>query len=175
MRVAAGDLSILLNDTVTRANLAIITKQIDQFSARRMRLIANGMIHPKWSCPQRSKIAGLKSRSLRIRPVKPRCFKRESARSVVRKASFNSGLARSVKKPKVWLSVKKPRKKNCPGSPKSSSWNAYKPMCRLMLEVCKDLRQKLSNASDKETKKFHNEGELRCRSGCPQHERLWWV
>lgn len=39
-RVAAGDLLIRLDDTITRANLAVITKQIDQLTARRMRLAA---------------------------------------------------------------------------------------------------------------------------------------
>lgn len=39
-RVEAGELLIRLDDTITRANLAVITKQIDQLEARRMRLIA---------------------------------------------------------------------------------------------------------------------------------------
>lgn len=39
-RVAAGDVLIKLDDTITRANLAIITKQLDQLTARRFRLIA---------------------------------------------------------------------------------------------------------------------------------------
>lgn len=39
-RVAAGDLLIRLDATITRANLAVITKQIDQLTARRMRLAA---------------------------------------------------------------------------------------------------------------------------------------
>lgn len=38
-RVDAGELLIRLDDTVTRANLAIVTKQIDQLTARRMRLV----------------------------------------------------------------------------------------------------------------------------------------
>ncbi|MBN7808374.1 HlyD family type I secretion periplasmic adaptor subunit [Agrobacterium rosae] len=38
--VKAGDLLIRLDDTVTRANLAMVTKQINQFSARRLRLVA---------------------------------------------------------------------------------------------------------------------------------------
>ena len=39
-RVAVGDLLIRIDDTITRANLAIVTKQIDQLSARRLRLVA---------------------------------------------------------------------------------------------------------------------------------------
>ncbi|KPF41418.1 HlyD family type I secretion periplasmic adaptor subunit [Rhizobium sp. AAP43] len=39
-RVALGDLLIRMDDTITRANLAIVTKQIDQLSARRLRLVA---------------------------------------------------------------------------------------------------------------------------------------
>ncbi|MGL4094409.1 HlyD family type I secretion periplasmic adaptor subunit [Agrobacterium cavarae] len=39
-RVEAGDVLIKLDDTITRANLAIITKQLDQLTARRYRLIA---------------------------------------------------------------------------------------------------------------------------------------
>ncbi len=39
-RVEAGDVLIKLDDTITRANLAIITKQLDQLTARRFRLIA---------------------------------------------------------------------------------------------------------------------------------------
>lgn len=39
-RVAVGDLLIRMDDTITRANLAIVTKQIDQLSARRLRLVA---------------------------------------------------------------------------------------------------------------------------------------
>ncbi|MCZ7488131.1 HlyD family type I secretion periplasmic adaptor subunit [Rhizobium rhizogenes] len=38
--VKAGDLLIGLDDTVTRASLSIITKQIEQLSARRMRLVS---------------------------------------------------------------------------------------------------------------------------------------
>ncbi|MFK0207725.1 HlyD family type I secretion periplasmic adaptor subunit [Agrobacterium sp. NPDC090283] len=38
--VKAGDLLIRLDDTVTRASLAMVTKQIDQLNARRMRLLA---------------------------------------------------------------------------------------------------------------------------------------
>lgn len=37
--VKAGDLLIRLDDTVTRANLAIVPKQIDQPNARSMRLV----------------------------------------------------------------------------------------------------------------------------------------
>ncbi|SCB38987.1 HlyD family type I secretion periplasmic adaptor subunit [Rhizobium hainanense] len=40
MRVQAGALLIRLDDTITRANLAIVTKQIDQMIARKMRLVA---------------------------------------------------------------------------------------------------------------------------------------
>lgn len=39
-RVVVGDLLIRMDDTITRANLAIVTKQIDQLSARRLRLVA---------------------------------------------------------------------------------------------------------------------------------------
>lgn len=39
-RVKAGDLLIQLDDTLTRANLTMVTKQIDQFAARRIRLVA---------------------------------------------------------------------------------------------------------------------------------------
>ncbi|UXN58109.1 HlyD family type I secretion periplasmic adaptor subunit [Phyllobacterium zundukense] len=39
-RVKAGDLLVRLDDTLTRANLAMVTKQIDQFTARRLRLVA---------------------------------------------------------------------------------------------------------------------------------------
>lgn len=39
-RVAQGDLLIRMDDTITRANLAIVTKQIDQLAARRSRLVA---------------------------------------------------------------------------------------------------------------------------------------
>jgi HlyD family secretion protein len=39
-RVNAGDLLVKLDDTVTRAGLAIVTNQIDQLSARRARLVA---------------------------------------------------------------------------------------------------------------------------------------
>lgn len=39
-RVKAGELLIRLDDTITRANLSVVTKQMDQFAARRMRLIA---------------------------------------------------------------------------------------------------------------------------------------
>lgn len=39
-RVAQGDLLIRMDDTITRANLAIVTKQIDQLTARRLRLVA---------------------------------------------------------------------------------------------------------------------------------------
>ncbi|RVG00728.1 HlyD family type I secretion periplasmic adaptor subunit [Sinorhizobium meliloti] len=39
-RARAGELLIRLNDTVTRANLAVIVKQIDQLQARAMRLTA---------------------------------------------------------------------------------------------------------------------------------------
>ncbi|WP_137136484.1 HlyD family type I secretion periplasmic adaptor subunit, partial [Rhizobium sp. FKY42] len=39
MRVEAGDLLLKLDDTITRANLSIITKQVDQLSARRLRLV----------------------------------------------------------------------------------------------------------------------------------------
>lgn len=39
-RVEAGDLLIKLDDTITRANLAIVTHQIDQLAARRLRLVA---------------------------------------------------------------------------------------------------------------------------------------
>jgi HlyD family secretion protein len=39
-RVAVGDLLIRMDDTITRANLAIVTKQIDQLTARRLRLVA---------------------------------------------------------------------------------------------------------------------------------------
>lgn len=39
-RVEAGDVLIKLDDTITHANLAIITKQLDQLTARRFRLIA---------------------------------------------------------------------------------------------------------------------------------------
>ncbi|QWW73342.1 biotin/lipoyl-binding protein [Agrobacterium pusense] len=38
--VKAGELLIRLDDTVTQANLAMVTKQIDQLNARRMRLSA---------------------------------------------------------------------------------------------------------------------------------------
>lgn len=38
--VEAGDMLVRLDGTITRANLAIITKQIDQLSARKMRLVA---------------------------------------------------------------------------------------------------------------------------------------
>ncbi|MBB2905298.1 HlyD family secretion protein [Rhizobium sp. RAS22] len=38
--VKAGDLLVRLDDTVTRASLAMVTKQIDQLNARRMRLLA---------------------------------------------------------------------------------------------------------------------------------------
>ncbi len=38
--VKAGDLLVRLDDTVTRAGLAMVTKQIDQLNARRMRLSA---------------------------------------------------------------------------------------------------------------------------------------
>lgn len=40
MRVSEGDLLIRLDDTVTRANLQVITKQLDEFSARQARLEA---------------------------------------------------------------------------------------------------------------------------------------
>ncbi|MGL3608995.1 HlyD family type I secretion periplasmic adaptor subunit [Rhizobium sp. G187] len=39
-RVAQGDLLIRMDDTITRANLAIVTKQVDQLTALRLRLIA---------------------------------------------------------------------------------------------------------------------------------------
>lgn len=39
-RVGQGDLLIRMDDTITRANLAIVTKQIDQLTARRLRLVA---------------------------------------------------------------------------------------------------------------------------------------
>lgn len=39
-RVNAGDVLVKLDDTVTRAGLAIVTNQIDQLSARRARLVA---------------------------------------------------------------------------------------------------------------------------------------
>ncbi|MGE7368462.1 HlyD family type I secretion periplasmic adaptor subunit [Neorhizobium sp. NPDC001467] len=39
-RVRPGELLIRLDDTITRANLAVVAKQIDQLEARRMRLIA---------------------------------------------------------------------------------------------------------------------------------------
>lgn len=39
-RVAVGDQLIRMDDTITRANLAIVTKQIDQLTARRLRLVA---------------------------------------------------------------------------------------------------------------------------------------
>lgn len=39
-RVTVGDLLIRMDDTITRANLAIVTKQIDQLTARRLRLVA---------------------------------------------------------------------------------------------------------------------------------------
>lgn len=39
-RVNAGDLLIQLDDTITRANLAIVVQQIDQLTARRLRLVA---------------------------------------------------------------------------------------------------------------------------------------
>lgn len=40
LRVEAGDVLIKLDDTITRANLAIVTNQIDQLVARRLRLVA---------------------------------------------------------------------------------------------------------------------------------------
>ena len=40
MRVEAGDLLLKLDDTITRANLSIVTKQVDQLAARRLRLVA---------------------------------------------------------------------------------------------------------------------------------------
>ena len=39
-RVAVGDVLIRMDDTITRANLAIVHKQIDQLTARRLRLVA---------------------------------------------------------------------------------------------------------------------------------------
>ncbi|UJW76039.1 HlyD family type I secretion periplasmic adaptor subunit [Rhizobium sp. SL42] len=39
-RVDVGDLLVRMDDTITRANLAIVTKQIDQLTARRLRLVA---------------------------------------------------------------------------------------------------------------------------------------
>lgn len=39
-RVEAGDLLIRLDDTISRASLSIVTNQIDQLTARRLRLIA---------------------------------------------------------------------------------------------------------------------------------------
>lgn len=38
--VKAGELLMRLDDTITRANLAVVTKQMDQLTARRMRLVA---------------------------------------------------------------------------------------------------------------------------------------
>ena len=49
--VAAGELLIRLDDTQTRANLAIITKQIDQLQASRMRLAAERDNHPDLKTP----------------------------------------------------------------------------------------------------------------------------
>ncbi|UJW76841.1 HlyD family type I secretion periplasmic adaptor subunit [Rhizobium sp. SL42] len=40
VRVQVGELLIRIDDTITRANFAIITKQIDQLTARRLRLVA---------------------------------------------------------------------------------------------------------------------------------------
>jgi HlyD family secretion protein len=39
-KVKAGEVVVLLDDTVTRANLAIVTKGLDEFAARKARLIA---------------------------------------------------------------------------------------------------------------------------------------
>jgi len=39
-RVEAGDLLIKLDDTITRANLSVINNQVDQLTARRIRLVA---------------------------------------------------------------------------------------------------------------------------------------
>lgn len=39
-RVEVGDLLVRMDDTITRVNLAVVTKQIDQLTARRFRLVA---------------------------------------------------------------------------------------------------------------------------------------
>ncbi len=39
-KVKAGEIVVRLDDTVTRANLAIVTKGLDEFAARRARLVA---------------------------------------------------------------------------------------------------------------------------------------
>jgi len=49
--VKAGDLLIRLDDTVTRAGLAMVTKQIDQLNARRMRLSAERERAPVIAAP----------------------------------------------------------------------------------------------------------------------------
>lgn len=56
--VKAGDLLIRLDDTITRANLAVVVNQVDQFMARRARLIAERDDLAEFSVPADTEGAG---------------------------------------------------------------------------------------------------------------------
>lgn len=97
-RVAQGDLLIRMDDTSTRANLAIVTKQIDQLTARRIRLVVERdgiavMATSDEAGPTKRKM--LKALSAPSR----RCLWRDARRFRASRASCGSGSGRSDRKP----------------------------------------------------------------------------
>ena len=51
-KVEAGDLVMRLDDTITRANLGIVTSQLDEFAVRQSRLIAERDERPEMAIPE---------------------------------------------------------------------------------------------------------------------------
>ena len=66
-RVKAGDILVRLDETVTRANLAIVTKGLDELYARKARLAANATARTRSTFPSSlltaAERAGRRSRS----------------------------------------------------------------------------------------------------------------
>ena len=98
-RVKQGDIVVRLDDTVTRANLAIVTKGLDELNARKARLESerDGASTVKFP----AELAGPRQRSRRRRrssTASASCSTCAAARAPARRRSFASGSSSSTRR-----------------------------------------------------------------------------
>ena len=114
-RVKQGDIVVRLDDTVTRANLAIVTKGLDELYARKARLESERDGDSTVKFPADLLARAERSRCRRDRRGERKLFElRQHARAPARRRSFASGSSSSTKR------FAASRRSSCPRKRKSS-------------------------------------------------------
>lgn len=126
--VKAGDLLVRLDDTVTRAGLAMVRKQIDQLSARRMRLSAEGESATAVTAPTIPLGQKAEADSVEYIKAEVALLPPENRRLMARRLSSDSVSTRYIRKTKGSLFARTPRKRSCRGLDRNSSASETLPI-----------------------------------------------